>query len=43
MANWFYLSFITTTPRLHIIGNLAIPVSFLGVKSYSAFAGVQTR
>jgi cytochrome c oxidase cbb3-type subunit 1 len=26
---------------LHIVNNLAVPVSFLGVKSYSAFAGVQ--
>ncbi|EEH15582.1 MULTISPECIES: cytochrome-c oxidase, cbb3-type subunit I [Brucella] len=41
VANWFYLSFIITIAMLHIINNLAIPVSFLGVKSYSAFAGVQ--
>ncbi|KAB2734421.1 cytochrome-c oxidase, cbb3-type subunit I [Brucella anthropi] len=41
VANWFYLSFIITIAMLHIINNLAIPVSFLGVKSYSAFSGVQ--
>ncbi|ABQ60537.1 cytochrome c oxidase, cbb3-type, subunit I [Brucella ovis IntaBari-2006-46-332] len=41
VANWFYLSFIITIAMLHIINNLAIPVSFLGVKSYSAVAGVQ--
>ncbi|ENS87120.1 MULTISPECIES: cytochrome-c oxidase, cbb3-type subunit I [Brucella] len=41
VANWFYLSFIITIAMLNIINNLAIPVSFLGVKSYSAFAGVQ--
>ncbi|MGU3400563.1 cytochrome-c oxidase, cbb3-type subunit I [Brucellaceae bacterium D45D] len=41
VANWFYLSFIITIAMLHIVNNLAIPVSFLGVKSYSAFAGVQ--
>ncbi|EFM56420.1 cytochrome-c oxidase, cbb3-type subunit I [Brucella sp. 6810] len=41
VANWFYLSFIITIAMLHIINNLAVPVSFLGVKSYSAFAGVQ--
>lgn len=41
VANWFYLSFIITIAMLHIINNLAIPVSFLGVKSYSGFAGVQ--
>jgi cytochrome c oxidase cbb3-type subunit 1 len=41
VANWFYLSFIVTVAMLHIVNNLAVPVSFLGVKSYSAFAGVQ--
>ncbi len=41
VANWFYLSFIITIAMLHVINNLAIPVSFLGTKSYSAFSGVQ--
>jgi len=41
VANWFYLSFILTIAMLHIVNNLAVPVSFLGSKSYSAFAGVQ--
>ena len=41
VANWFYLSFIITIAMLHIVNNLAIPVSLLGSKSYSAFAGVQ--
>ena len=41
VANWFFLSFIITVAMLHIVNNLSIPVSFLGVKSYSAFAGVQ--
>ncbi|MFC4295611.1 cytochrome-c oxidase, cbb3-type subunit I [Novosphingobium tardum] len=41
VANWFYLSFIITIAMLHIVNNLAVPVSFLGSKSYSAFAGVQ--
>ena len=41
VANWFYLSFIITIAMLHIVNNLAIPVSFFGSKSYSAFAGVQ--
>ena len=41
VANWFYLAFIVTIAMLHIVNNLAIPVSFLGAKSYSAFAGVQ--
>ncbi len=41
VANWFYLAFIITIAVLHIVNNLAVPVSFLGSKSYSAFAGVQ--
>jgi len=41
VANWFFLSFIVTVAMLHLVNNLAIPVSFLGVKSYSAFSGVQ--
>ncbi|MEP9399631.1 cytochrome-c oxidase, cbb3-type subunit I [Mesorhizobium sp. KR2-14] len=41
VANWFYLSFIVTIAMLHIVNNLAVPVSFLSSKSYSAFAGVQ--
>ncbi len=41
VANWFYLSFIITIAMLHVVNNLAMPVSFLGTKSYSAFSGVQ--
>ena len=41
VANWFYLSFIITVALLHLVNNAAIPVSLLGAKSYSAFAGVQ--
>ena len=41
VANWFYLSFIITIAMLHIVNNLAMPVSLLGSHSYSAFAGVQ--
>jgi len=41
VANWFYLSFIVTIAMLHVVNNLAVPVSFLGSKSYSAFSGVQ--
>ena len=41
VANWFYLSFIVTIAMLHIVNNLAVPVSLFGSKSYSAFAGVQ--
>ena len=41
VANWFYLSFIVTIAMLHIVNNLAVPVSLTGSKSYSLFAGVQ--
>jgi cytochrome c oxidase cbb3-type subunit 1 len=41
VANWFYLAFIVTIAMLHIVNNLAMPVSFVGSKSYSLFAGVQ--
>ena len=41
VANWFYLSFIVTIAMLHVVNNLAIPVSLAGSKSYSLFAGVQ--
>ena len=41
VANWFYLAFIVTIAMLHIVNNLAMPVSFLGSKSYPMFSGVQ--
>ncbi len=41
VANWFYLAFIVTVAMLHIVNNLAMPVSFGGPKSYPLFAGVQ--
>ncbi len=41
VANWFYLAFILTIAMLHVVNNLSIPVSLVGSKSYSAFAGVQ--
>jgi len=41
VANWFYLAFIVTVAMLHVVNNLAIPVSLMGSKSYSLFAGVQ--
>ncbi|MGZ5920519.1 MAG: cytochrome-c oxidase, cbb3-type subunit I [Rhizomicrobium sp.] len=41
VANWFYLAFIVTIAVLHIVNNLAMPVSLLGSKSYSLFSGVQ--
>lgn len=41
VANWFYLAFILATALLHIFNNLAMPISFTGLKSYSLFSGVQ--
>ena len=41
VANWFYLAFIVTIAMLHVINNLAMPASFFGARSYSAFSGVQ--
>jgi len=41
VANWFYLGFIITVAMLHLVNNLSMPVSLVGSKSYSAFAGVQ--
>ncbi len=41
VANWFYLAFIVTIAMLHIVNNLAIPVSLSGSKSYQLFSGVQ--
>jgi cytochrome c oxidase cbb3-type subunit I len=41
VANWFYLAFIITVAMLHIVNNLAVPVSLTGTKSYSLFSGVQ--
>jgi cytochrome c oxidase cbb3-type subunit 1 len=41
VANWFYLAFIVTIAMLHIVNNLAVPVSLTGTKSYIIWAGVQ--
>ena len=41
VANWFYLAFIVTIAMLHIVNNLALPVSVFGSKSYPIFSGVQ--
>jgi len=41
VANWFFLAFIVTVAMLHIVNNLAVPVSWTGSKSYIVWAGVQ--
>ena len=40
VANWFYLAFIVTIAMLHVVNNLAMPVSLIGARSYSASAAV---
>ena len=41
VANWYYMAFILVVAMLHIINNLAVPISFGHAKSYSLFSGVQ--
>jgi cytochrome c oxidase cbb3-type subunit 1 len=41
VANWFFGAFIITIALLHLVNNAELPVSFLGMKSYSAYAGAQ--
>ncbi|OED36435.1 cytochrome-c oxidase, cbb3-type subunit I [Chromatiales bacterium (ex Bugula neritina AB1)] len=41
VANWYFMAFILVVAVLHIVNNLAVPVSFASSKSYSLFSGVQ--
>ncbi len=41
VANWYYLAFILVVAMLHIVNNLAVPISWGSTKSYSLFSGVQ--
>ncbi|MBN9244729.1 MAG: cytochrome-c oxidase, cbb3-type subunit I [Mesorhizobium sp.] len=41
VANWYYMAFILVVAVLHIVNNLAVPVSWGHAKSYSLFSGVQ--
>ncbi|MEI2298312.1 cytochrome-c oxidase, cbb3-type subunit I [Ensifer sp. MJa1] len=41
VANWYYMAFILVVAVLHIVNNLAVPVSFGHAKSYSLYSGVQ--
>ena len=41
VANWYYLGFIVVIAMLHVVNNLAMPVSITSPKSYSLWAGVQ--
>jgi len=42
VANWFYLSFIITVAMLHVVNNLAVPVSVFGSRSVPVWSGVQS-
>ncbi|HTO40260.1 MAG TPA: cbb3-type cytochrome c oxidase subunit I, partial [Rhizomicrobium sp.] len=41
VANWYYLAFILVVAVLHVVNNIAVPVSLSHAKSYSLFSGVQ--
>lgn len=41
VANWYFLAFILVVAMLHIVNNLALPISWGGTKSYTIWAGVQ--
>lgn len=41
VANWYYLAFILIVAVLHIVNNLAVPVSWTGAQSYILWSGVQ--
>lgn len=41
VANWFLLSFIVTVAMLHVVNNVALPVSIFSSQSVPAWAGVQ--
>lgn len=41
VANWYYMAFILVVAMLHIVNNIALPVSWAGAKSYTIWSGVQ--
>ena len=41
VANWYFMAFILVVAILHIVNNLAIPVSWGHAKSYTIWPGVQ--
>jgi cytochrome c oxidase cbb3-type subunit I len=41
VANWYYMAFVIVVAILHIVNNLAVPISFASAKSYTVWAGVQ--
>lgn len=41
VANWYYMAFILVVAVLHIVNNLALPVSWTVAESFPVWAGVQ--
>ncbi|WP_296200152.1 cytochrome-c oxidase, cbb3-type subunit I [uncultured Hyphomicrobium sp.] len=41
VANWYFMAFILVVAILHIVNNLAIPISLAHAKSYTIWPGVQ--
>jgi cytochrome c oxidase cbb3-type subunit I len=41
VANWYFMAFIVVVAILHIVNNLALPVSWGHAKSYTIWPGVQ--
>src|SRR6188474_832426 len=41
VANWYFMAFILVVAILHIVNNLALPVSWGHAKSYTVWPGVQ--
>jgi cytochrome c oxidase cbb3-type subunit 1 len=41
VANWYFMAFIVVVAILHIVNNLAVPVSWGTAKSYTIWPGVQ--
>ncbi len=41
VANWYYMAFILVVAMLHIVNNVAVPISWGSAKSYSVYSGVQ--
>ena len=42
VANWFFMAFILTVAVLHLGNNVNLPVSIVGMKSYTYVSGVQS-
>ncbi|ABD56774.1 cytochrome-c oxidase, cbb3-type subunit I [Jannaschia sp. CCS1] len=42
VANWFLLAFVITVAMLHLINNMAVPVSIFGSRSVQVLSGVQS-